>query len=89
MVKYPYFSPSPKYYEEFTDGMSDTMKKGLANALAHGMMPIFTNEDGVWLTRCDYILPGKYYRADKPNTSLVDTDGVWHYYKEFKGVTSS
>lgn len=88
MSKFPYFAPSEKYWKEFTEGMSDEMKQGLANAVAHHMMPIYKDESGVWLTRSDYILPGKYHKADKPKTSLVDLTGKWHYYKEFEGVTS-
>lgn len=85
MTKYKlfYYDAQPEYYAQLTEGMSDEMKKGFANALAHGMMPLKRTDKGVWLTRSDYLLPGEYYRPDKPHTSLVDNEGRWHYYMEY------
>lgn len=79
-----WYSPSQSYYDELTADMSPQMKKGFANALAHGMLPLYRNEKGVWLTREDYILPIDYHKPDRPKTSLVDNEGQWHYYKEFE-----
>ncbi len=80
MKKYLYFDATPNYYAELTAGMSDKMKKGLANALAHHMMPLIINDHGVWMTREDYLKDTK----GNPKWSLLDNEGKWHYYHEFK-----
>lgn len=88
MISFPmfYFECTPKAFEAYTVGMSEAMVKGFANALAHGMMPLYRNDHGVWMTRSDYLLKGssEYYKEDRPKTSLVDNEGKWHYYAEFK-----
>jgi hypothetical protein len=79
-----YYECGNEQWVRYTDGMSEEMKRGLANALAHGMLPLKRDDHGVWLTRSDYLLPSsKYYRPDKPHLSLVDNEGKWHYYKEY------